>query len=102
VLLVEGEIDLATAPALEREALHALRDAHGRFILDLSATTFMDLSGARAAARLARHARALGGQLALVVVTPGVRLALRLVPPCDAILTRRLSTAAQALVDLQP
>lgn len=82
-----GEVDLATAPALKREALRVFHDAHGRLILDLSATTFMDLSGARVVNRLARTASALGGQLAIVAVTYGVRLVLELVPPHRALVT---------------
>jgi anti-anti-sigma regulatory factor len=37
VLSVSGEIDLATAPELQREASRTLHDAPGRLILDLSA-----------------------------------------------------------------
>lgn len=36
MLSVAGEVDLATTPALEREALHVLHNADRRLILDLS------------------------------------------------------------------
>jgi anti-anti-sigma factor len=100
VLSVAGEVDLATAPALEREALRVLHRAHGRLILDLSATTFMDLSGLRLVERLAHTASALGGQLALVAVTYGVRLVLEHVPPQEALVTNNMTAAAQAFSDL--
>ena len=100
VLSATGEVDLATAPALEREALRALHNAHGRLILDLSATTFMDLSGVRMVHRLARTAPALDGQLAIVAVTYGVRLVLEHVPPHGALVTDCMTTAVQALSDL--
>jgi anti-anti-sigma factor len=100
VLSAVGEVDLATAPILEREALRVLPDAHGRLILDLSAITFMDLSGVRVIERLGRAASARGGQLALVAVTSGVRLMLERVPPQGALVTDCMTTAVQALSDL--
>jgi anti-anti-sigma factor len=99
VLSVAGEVDLATAPALEREALRVLHDARGRLILDLSATTFMDVSGARVVERLGRTASGIGGQLTIVTDTYGVRRILEHVPPQGALVTNCMTTAVQALTD---
>ena len=51
-----GEIDIATGPELEREATRLLEHCVGRIVIDLSDTTFMDLSGVRLIDRFARRA----------------------------------------------
>lgn len=60
-VIVAGEVDLATAGALE----HATRDAlaAGPVTVDLSAVTFMDSAGLRTLGDLARAAQADGGGL---------------------------------------
>ena len=80
VLCVRGEIDIASAPVLEREATHLLTEAHGRLVLDLSATTFMDVAGLRVTQRLSQRASELDGRLVLVAPTAAVRRILDLVP----------------------
>jgi anti-sigma B factor antagonist len=74
VIVVRGEIDLATAPAF-RAALDEALDGAGRVEVDLRDTSFMDSSGL--AALLAAHRR-LGPSQALVLRNPTreVRLAL--------------------------
>jgi anti-sigma B factor antagonist len=42
VISLEGELDLATAPQLKWMLLDALEEGHGRLVVDLSRTTFMD------------------------------------------------------------
>jgi anti-sigma B factor antagonist len=42
VIAAEGELDLAAAPRLKWILIDALESGHGRLVLDLSATTFMD------------------------------------------------------------
>ncbi len=55
LVVVRGELDLATAPDLEAVVMRAL-EAGGRVLLDLHALEFMDSSGVRVL--VAAHARA--------------------------------------------
>ena len=97
ILAVAGEIDLATAGSFERQASRTLHHVHGLLILDLTETTFMDLSGARALDRLGRQADGLGGRLVVVAVTRGVRLALDHMPPSKTLITSDRRVAVGAL-----
>jgi anti-sigma B factor antagonist len=45
VVFVDGELDLATAPALEQSLLAAERGVSRELVLDLGGVTFMDTSG---------------------------------------------------------
>jgi anti-sigma B factor antagonist len=67
---IRGEVDIATAPALELAIDGAIRDSAGAFVLDLCAVEFLDSSGLRlilrARALLAREDRALA-----IVCPPG-------------------------------
>lgn len=78
------EIDIATAREFEREAMHVLDASDGRIVIDLSATTFIDVSGARVIARVTRRASELGGSVSLAAVGPGARRLLDLVEPAWA------------------
>jgi anti-sigma B factor antagonist len=66
VLVVQGELDLLTAPALADAVRAALADRPPLLALDLTATTFLDSSGAREIAIAARGAGAAGTELVLV------------------------------------
>jgi anti-anti-sigma factor len=72
VVSVSGELDLATAPALENALLAVPESATGAVIVDLARCTFIDLRGLRvllaAWERLARLHR----PLALVVRSPNL------------------------------
>jgi anti-sigma B factor antagonist len=72
VLDVRGELDLLTAPELAEQVERALGDAPPLLAIDLTATTFIDSSGAR---QLARAARAAGrsGTVVQVVCPPDNR-----------------------------
>ena len=76
VLFVRGKIDIATVEQLERTGTRLIESAGGRLVLDLSETTFMDLTGVRATERLSRLASDTGGSLVVIAVAPGVRLTL--------------------------
>jgi anti-sigma B factor antagonist len=49
VVVATGEIDMATAPMLERELTAAIQAGDGPVVLDLCEVTFFDSSGLRAA-----------------------------------------------------
>jgi anti-sigma B factor antagonist len=70
VVAVVGEIDVATAPELER----ALDEAGvaKRVVLDLSECGFIDSSGLRTLLGARSAAAAAGGSLVLVVSDPGI------------------------------
>jgi len=61
----EGELDLASVPALQREALAATVGAK-RVVLDLSEVTWMDSTGLRMLDDLARTYDARGVQVRIV------------------------------------
>src|SRR3954447_8499420 len=65
---VRGDVDVATAPALEDALADAIRESDGALAVDLSAVDFLDSSGLRVLLR----ARALLGRedRALAVVCP--------------------------------
>jgi anti-sigma B factor antagonist len=77
VLRVVGEMDLTTAPMLSKAADEEFVLEPGVLVVDLSPTTFLDSSGARTLAQLAR--RAAGHGVALQVVCPRRNTAVRLV-----------------------
>ena len=62
---LNGELDLATAPAVEAELLHAERHAN-TVIVDLRGLRFMDSSGLRVIAAADQRIREGGGRLAIV------------------------------------
>lgn len=66
VLGVHGELDLVTAPELEKAVTTALADSPARLVLDLTPTTFLDSSGARQVARAARQAGREGSDVQVV------------------------------------
>ena len=74
VLALAGEIDLYTAPRLQRELTAALSAAdHPRLIIDMSAVEFCDSTGMNVLLAAHRLARERGGELALAAPRPGVR-----------------------------
>ena len=77
VLRATGEIDLTTAPLLTKAADAEFLLEPSSLVVDLTPTTFLDSSGARALARLAR--RAAEHRVALQVVCPRTNTPVRLV-----------------------
>jgi anti-anti-sigma factor len=57
VLALHGELDLASAPLLERELLDAESSSPGRIVVDLSALEFMDSTGLHVLLRAHQRAR---------------------------------------------
>jgi anti-anti-sigma factor len=76
IIRVTGDLDLATAPELERELLGALGGSSAEVVLDLAPVTFLDSSGLRAVLVGAREAKAAGRRL---LVLPGDGQALRVI-----------------------
>ena len=99
VMFVRGEIDIATVEQLERAGTRLLENAGGRLVLDLSETTFMDLSGVRATERLSRLASDTGGRFVVIAVTPGVRRILALASHPWLAITGDLDTALETVSD---
>jgi anti-anti-sigma factor len=77
VLHIEGELDMVTAPRLQEAVTAALAGFPRLLVLDLTPTTFLDSSGARAVARSAREAMREGA--AVRVVCPKGHRTVRLV-----------------------
>ena len=77
VLRAVGEMDMTTAPMLAKAADDELLLEPGSLVVDLTPTTFLDSSGARTLAQLAR--RAAGHGVALQLVCPRRNTAVRLV-----------------------
>ena len=65
VLVVTGEIDLATVPTVERELLHA-EESHDVVAIDLSKVSFIDSAGVHMIVAANRRLRERGGRLLIV------------------------------------
>jgi len=65
VVVLHGELDLATQPALERGLAVLLRGGYTRVVADLGGVGFADLSGLRPLVRAQRQVRSDGGWLRL-------------------------------------
>jgi anti-anti-sigma factor len=72
-IAVGGELDMASAPALEGSLEGAKRSGGSAIILDLRDTTFIDSSGLRTLLRAADDAKSNGHRLAIVGVNPSAR-----------------------------
>jgi anti-sigma B factor antagonist len=70
VVYVSGELDLAAAAQFEG-AVWSIRDAPG-VVIDLTACTFLDSSGVRILAKIARETTKRGARIDLVAADPAV------------------------------
>ena len=66
ILIVDGELDLYTAPTLRDRVLATVDGGRSRLIIDLDAVPFMDSSGLGAIVACLKRVRESGGDLALV------------------------------------
>lgn len=82
VVMVRGEVDLATAPRLG-EALRAVARRAAGVVVDLGGVTFMDSSGVSALVRSREEMARRGGELVLTRATPTVRRILELTGLAD-------------------
>jgi anti-sigma B factor antagonist len=72
VVSVMGEVDLATAPALEQTLLAVAKDRAGQVIVDLSGCSFLDSSGLRALLATREGREHSTGQPAVVLSNPNL------------------------------
>jgi anti-anti-sigma factor len=77
-LMVTGELDIASAAALERTVAGMLDGQGDDFRLDVSAMTFMDSTGAQALLHVHNRVESLGRRLVIVSPTRPVRRVLEL------------------------
>lgn len=73
VVSTTGEIDLHTAPRLQRELADLLHGGSDHLIVDLSGVEFCDSTGVNVLLAALRRARDQGGNLCLVNPQPAVR-----------------------------
>lgn len=72
VVAVAGEIDVATAPRLRKEAIAIVGEGHHRMVLDLEAVDFLDSTGLGVLIGVLRRINSVGGELRLVCSTPRI------------------------------
>lgn len=63
---LQGELEFASVPDLERELEHAHADGAGRVVLDLRGVTFIDSTGIRTLLEFVQRSRAARQRAALV------------------------------------
>jgi anti-sigma B factor antagonist len=98
VLAIHGELDLVTAPHLERAVETALAGSPALLAIDLTPTTFLDSSGARQVARAARSAARAG--VPARVVCPKDNRTVRLV--IDLLELATLVPVVESTSDIEP
>jgi stage II sporulation protein AA (anti-sigma F factor antagonist) len=72
-LVVAGELDVSSGPALEHSVARVLDGQGEEFRIDMSALVFMDSTGARSLVRVHRRLESIGRRLVLVSPTAPVR-----------------------------
>jgi len=77
VIGVHGELDIATAPELEREVVAVAMPPIVGVVLDLGYCTFMDSSGVSAILRLRHHVEEQGSDFRLTSIPRAVETVLR-------------------------
>jgi len=66
VVLVSGELDVATAPRLHEQLVALASQGHRRIAIDLDGVTMFDWMGLGAVLGVLARVRALGGELVLI------------------------------------
>jgi stage II sporulation protein AA (anti-sigma F factor antagonist) len=73
LLTVEGDLDSATAVALQRHLADQLRQGRRHFLLDIAGVPFMDSSGMNIILRVYKEVRDFAGGVYVISPTPAVR-----------------------------
>ena len=101
MVVVEGDVDLGTAPDFETELARAVEDSNASgLVIDLSGVTFIDSTGLNALVRAFERQRLAGEGLALVSSDSRVAMILE-VSRLDRML-KRFTTREQALEAVRP
>lgn len=72
VIVVEGEIDLQTAPRLHQELLDQVNAGHRHLVVDLQAVDFLDSTALSVLIAAAKRVRPDGGSVQIVATNPAV------------------------------
>ena len=72
-VVLDGEIDIATCPAIRRFLMAAISGGNVHLAVDMSGVTFIDASGIGVLVAAANRARQAGGDLSLLAPSPQVR-----------------------------
>ena len=72
-VVLDGEIDIATAPAIRRILLAAISGGNVQLAVNMSGVTFIDAAGIGVLVAAANRARQAGGGLSLLAPSPQVR-----------------------------
>jgi anti-sigma B factor antagonist len=72
-VVLDGEIDIATCPAIRRLLMAAISGGDVHLAVDMSGVTFIDASGIGVLVAAANRARQAGGGLSLLAPSPQVR-----------------------------
>ena len=88
-VVLDGEIDIATAPAIRRVLMAAISGGNAHLAVDMSGVTFLGAAGIGVLVDAANRAREAGGSLSLLAPSPQVRWLL------DVLLLDEILPAAQ-------
>jgi anti-sigma B factor antagonist len=91
VMVVEGELDMSTAPTLREALVDVTEGLAGNLILDVRLLTFIDSSGLTLFVAEHKKLRSLGHDLVIFAPTPRTRRLLE-IAGLDELLTVRPST----------
>ena len=72
-VVLDGELDIATGPAIRRSLMAAIRGRNVHLAVDMSGVTFIDAAGIGVLVDAASRARKAGGRLSLLAPSWPVR-----------------------------
>lgn len=78
VVRVRGDVDLDTAPLLERRLNELIDDGARQIVVDFGELTFMDMTGLTVLVRVLKRLRARGGRIRLRSASPSVQKVLEI------------------------